>query len=69
MISTFKRNRHFRKALVNKTFTRVQKRKKAMSPQHFVYILPSVKSTLNAKISGVTKIVILGVNVQIVILS
>ena len=28
MISTFKRNRHFRKALVNKTFTHVQEQKK-----------------------------------------
>ena len=32
MISTFKRNRHFRKALVNKTFTHVEEEKKAMSP-------------------------------------
>ena len=28
MISTFKRNRHFWKALVNKTFTHVQEKKK-----------------------------------------
>ena len=31
MISTFRRNRHFKKALVNKTFTHVQEQKKAMS--------------------------------------
>ena len=29
MISTFKRNRHFRKVLVNKTFTHVQEQKKS----------------------------------------
>ena len=28
MISTFKRNRHFRKVLVNKTFAHVQEQKK-----------------------------------------
>ena len=28
MISTFQRNRHFRKVLVNKTFTHVQEQKK-----------------------------------------
>ena len=46
MISTFKRNRHFRKVLVNKTFTHVQEQKKAMSPRHSVYIPSSVKSSL-----------------------
>ena len=44
MISTFKRNRHFRKVLVNKTFTHVQEQKKAMSPRHSAYIPSSVKS-------------------------
>ena len=47
MISTFKRNRHFRKVLVNKTFTHVQEQKKAMSPRHSTYIPPSVESSLN----------------------
>ena len=42
MISTFRRNRHFKK--VNKSFTHVQEQKKAMSPQHSTYIPPSVKS-------------------------
>ena len=46
MISTFQRNRHFRKVLVNKTFTHVQEQKKAMSPQHSAYIPSSVKSPL-----------------------
>ena len=44
MISTFQRNRHFRKVLVNKTFTHVQEQTKAMSPRHSAYIPPSVKS-------------------------
>ena len=44
MISTFKRNRHFRKVLVNKTFTHVQEQQKAMSPRHSAHIPPSVKS-------------------------
>ena len=43
MISTFQRNRHFRKASVNKTFTHVQEQKKAMSPRHSAYIPSSVK--------------------------
>ena len=46
MISTFKRNRHSRKVLVNKTFTHMQEQNKAMSPRHSAYILPSVKSPL-----------------------
>ena len=46
MISTFKRNRHFRKVLVNKTFTHVQVQKKAMSLRHSAYIPSSVKSPL-----------------------
>ena len=44
MISTFQGNRHFRKVLVNKTFTHVQEQKKAMPPRHSAYIPPSVKS-------------------------
>ena len=36
MISSFQRNRHFRKESVNKTFTHVQEQKKAMSPRHSV---------------------------------
>ena len=46
MISTFKRDRHFRKVLVNKTFTHVQEQKKAMLLRHSAYILSSVKSPL-----------------------
>ena len=46
MISTFKRNRHFRKVLVNKTFTHLQEQKNAIPPQHSAYIQSSVKSTL-----------------------
>ena len=46
MISTFQWNRHFRKVLVNKTFTHVQEQKQAMSPQHYAYIPSSVKTTL-----------------------
>ena len=46
MISTFKRNRHSRKVLVNKTFTHMQEQNKVMSPRHSAYILPSVKSPL-----------------------
>ena len=45
-ISTFQQNRHFRKVLVNKTFTHVQEQKKAMSPRHSAYIPSSVKSGL-----------------------
>ena len=44
MISTFQRNRHFRKVSVNKTFTHVQEQKKAMSPRHSTHIPSSVKS-------------------------
>ena len=44
MNSTFKRNRHFRKVLVNKTFTHVQEQKKAMSLGHSAYSPSSVKS-------------------------
>ena len=47
MISTFKRNRHFRKVLVNKIFTDVQEQNKAMPPRHSAYIPPSVKSSLS----------------------
>ena len=47
MISTFQRNRHFRKVPVNKTFTHVQEQKKAMSPRHSAYIPSSVKSPLS----------------------
>ena len=48
MISTFQRNRHFRKVSVNKTFTHVQgQKKKAMSPRHSAYIPSSVKSHLD----------------------
>ena len=43
-ISTFQRNRHFRKVLVNKTFTYVQEQKKAMSLRHSACIPSSVKS-------------------------
>ena len=46
MISTFKRNRHFRKVLVKKTFTHAQEQTKAMSPRHSAHIPPSVKSPL-----------------------
>ena len=46
MISTFKRNRHFTKVLVNKTFRHVQEQKKAMSPRHSAYIPTSLKSPL-----------------------
>ena len=46
MISTFQRNRHFRKVSVDKTFTHVQEQKKVMSPRHFAYIPSSVKSPL-----------------------
>ena len=46
MITTFKRNRHFRKVLVNKIFTYVREQEKAMSPRHSAYISPSVKSPL-----------------------
>ena len=45
MISTFQRNRHFRKVSVNKTFTHVQDQKKAMSPRDIpLTFRPSVKS-------------------------
>ena len=47
MISTFERNRHFRKVSVKKTFTNVQEQKKAMSPRDSAYIPSSVKSPLN----------------------
>ena len=46
MISTFQRNRHFRKVSVNKTFTHVQEQKKAMSPEHSAYIPSSVMNGL-----------------------
>ena len=55
VISTFKRNRHFRKVLVNKIFTHVQEQKKAMSPRHSAYIPPSVKSPLGSQMSPSTK--------------
>ena len=42
-VESFQRNRHFRKVSVNKTFTHVQEEKKAISPRHSTYILPSVK--------------------------
>ena len=41
MISTFQRNRHFRKVSVNETFTHVQEQKKAMSLRRSTYI-PSI---------------------------
>ena len=44
MISTFQRNGHFRKVLVNKTFTHAKSKKKAMPSRHSAYILSSVKS-------------------------
>ena len=44
MISTFERNRHFRKVSVKETFTHVQEQKKAMSPRQSANIPPSVKS-------------------------
>ena len=47
MISTFKRNRHFRKVSVNKTFTHVQQQKTAMSSRHSAFIPHSVKSPLS----------------------
>ena len=46
MISTFKRNRHFRKVFISKTFTHVQEQKKAMSLRHSTYISSTVKSPL-----------------------
>ena len=46
MISTFQRNRHFRKVSLNKTFTHVQEQKKAMLLPHSAYIPSSVKSPL-----------------------
>ena len=49
MISTFQRNRHFRKVLVKKTFTHVQEQKRAMSSRHSAYIPSSVKSPLLSK--------------------
>ena len=54
MIYTFQRNRHFRKASVNKTFTHVQEQKKAMSPRHSTYIPSSVKSPLDLYFYSVT---------------
>ena len=50
MISTFQRNRHFRKVLVNKPF-RTCKSKKAMSPRHSANIPSSVKSPLSQRLS------------------
>ena len=44
MIPTFRRNQHFRKVLVNKTFTHVQEHKKAMSLPPSAYIPSGVKS-------------------------
>ena len=43
-ISTFQRNRHFRKVLVNNTFTFVQEQKKAILLRHSACIPSSVKS-------------------------
>ena len=43
MISTFKRNQHFKKVLVNKAFTHAQEQKKAMPLRHSAYILFSVR--------------------------
>ena len=43
MISTFKRNQHFRKVLVNKAFTHAQEQKKAMPLRHSACILFSVR--------------------------
>ena len=44
--STFKRNGHFRKVLIHKTFTHVQEEKKSMSPQHSTNTPSSEKSPL-----------------------
>ena len=44
MISTFQRNRFFRKVSVNKTFTHVEEQKRAMPPRHSAYIPSNVKS-------------------------
>ena len=49
MIPTFQRNRHFRKVLLNKTFTCVQEQKKAMPPRHSAYVPSRVKSPLLLK--------------------
>ena len=49
MIPTFQWNRHFRKVLLNKTFTYVQEEKKAMPQRHSAYIPSSVKSPLLLK--------------------
>ena len=54
MISAFQRNRHFKKVLVNKTFTNVQEQKKAMWPRHSAYIPSSVKSPLDIAIFSET---------------
>ena len=56
MISTFKRNRHFRKMLVNKTFMHVQVEKKTMSPRHFAYIPPNGKSPLSLRYNIILKL-------------
>ena len=46
MISTFQRNRHFRKMSVNKTFTHVQEQKRSDVTANSAYIPSSVKSPL-----------------------
>ena len=48
MISTFQRNRHFRKVSVNKTFTHVQVKKnnETMWSRHSVYIPSGVETPL-----------------------
>ena len=44
MNSTFKRNVHFRKVLIHKTFTHVQEENKPMSPRHSANTPSTVKS-------------------------
>ena len=46
MISTFKRNRHFRKVLVKKAFAHAQEQGGAISPRHSVYVPSGVESSL-----------------------
>ena len=47
MVSTFQRNRYFKKVSINKTFTNVQEQEKSMSPRYCAYIPSSVKSPLS----------------------
>ena len=58
MISTFQRNRHFRKVSVNKTFTHEPESKKVMSPRRSAYTPFSVKSPLTQRENyGIDKII------------